>query len=57
LSIRARAVFQEDAALVRVRAGGLTYLLTTDEAQQLSCELLDAIEQIQAVCAIAGGQP
>jgi hypothetical protein len=56
LSIRARAVFHEDAALVRVRAGGLTYLLEPHEAQLLARELLDSLKQIEAVCAIDGGQ-
>jgi hypothetical protein len=58
LAIRARAVFHDDAvALVRVRAGGLTYLLEPHEAQLLARELLDSLKQIEAVCAIEGGQP
>ena len=59
LSIRARAVFHEDEEpLVRVRAGGLTYMLDPHEARRLARDLVDAIEQIEAVrVLVEGGGP
>jgi hypothetical protein len=58
LSIHARAFFRgSDEPLVRLRAGGLTFALEYHEAQRLARELLEAIERIDDVRVLEGGQP
>lgn len=55
MSARARPFFQvETESLVRVRMGGLVFMLSTDEAVDLATQLVAAVDAARAADKAAG---
>jgi hypothetical protein len=57
LAIHARLVIHDDETpMVRIRAGGMTYLLEPSEARRLVRELIDALDGVDAVVLVDRGR-